>query len=264
MLEQLIYDLTSHLPTCSEIGAPGAHDPRMATPSKAGVLVVVEGPNDIEFLRRISRILHFDDPTIPDLNSLEEEGRLIFVPFGGGCLHYWSHRMGPLAWPEFHLYDRELPPETKLRIQAAKAVNGRMGCRAAITSKRSIENYLSPSAIEDAKGIRIEFSEFDSVADVVAQASLPSHCRWDLLSRRAQRRLRNQTKKWLNTTAVDYMTPARLAEQDPEGEVESWLRSIAQLRAVGLSGKGAGQSLRSLTWRIGGSDTQHFRGGECG
>ena len=198
-------------------------------PSKAGVLVVVEGPNDIEFLRRISRILHFGDPTIPDLNILEEAGGLIFVPFGGGCLHYWSHRTGPLAWPEFHLYDRELPPETKLRIQAAKAVNGRMGCRAAITSKRSLENYLSPLAIEDAEGIRIAFSEFDSVADVAAQACLPLHCKWDLLSRRAQRRLRNKTKKRLNTKAVDRMTPARLAEQDPGGELAAWLRTIGQL-----------------------------------
>jgi len=55
------------------------------------------------FLRRISRILHLDDGTIPDSNVLEEIGRLIFVPFGGGGLHYWSHHLGPLAWPEFHL-----------------------------------------------------------------------------------------------------------------------------------------------------------------
>jgi hypothetical protein len=193
---------------------------------------MVEGPNDIEFLRRISRILHLDDVTIPDLNVLEEMGRLIFVPFGGGCLHYWSHRLGPLAWPEFHLYDREIPPETKLRKQAAKAVNGRVGCRAAITSKRSLENYLSPSAIEDAKGIRIEFSDSDSVAEVVARACLPPCCKWDHLSRRAQRRLHNRTKKWLNTTAVDRMTSARLAEQDSVNELEGWLRTIANLAVI--------------------------------
>jgi hypothetical protein len=210
----------------------GPNDVRPRVRSNVGVLVVVEGPNDIECLRRISRILHIEDVTIPDLNVLEETGRLIFVPFGGGCLHYWSHRLGPLAWPEFHLYDKEVPPETKLRKEAARAVNGRIGCRAVITNKRSLENYLSPSAVEDAKGIRIEFSDSDSVAEIAARACLPSYCKWDHLSHRAKRRLRNRSKKWLNTTAVDRMTPARLAEQDPACKLEGWLRTIANLAII--------------------------------
>ena len=37
------------------------------------VLVVVEGPNDIEFLRRISTILHREDPHIPDLADMERK-----------------------------------------------------------------------------------------------------------------------------------------------------------------------------------------------
>lgn len=233
MHEPITYETILEPSASGQTNALGPNDSRPAVRSNVGVLVVVEGPNDIEFLRRISRILHLDDVTIPDLNLMEELGRLIFVPFGGGCLHYWSHRLGPLAWPEFHLYDREVPPETKLRKQAARAVNGRVGCRAAITSKRSLENYLSPSAIEDAKGIRIEFSDFDSVAEVAARACLPSHCKWDQLSHRAQRRLRNRAKKWLNTTAVDRMTPARLAEQDPPGELTIWLRTIASLAVIG-------------------------------
>jgi hypothetical protein len=233
MLEQLTYEMRSQQLACSEIGALTSDAPPIPMPSTPGVLLVVEGPNDIEFLRRISRILHFADSTIPDLYSLEEAGRLIFVPFGGGCLNYWSHRMGPLAWPEFHLYDREIPPETKLRKQAAKVVNSRPGCRAAITRKRSLENYLCPSAIEDAKGVQIDFSDSDSVAEVAAQACLSSRCKWDDLSTRAQRRLRNQAKKWVNTTAVDCMTPARLADQDPAGELEDWLRTIASLACLG-------------------------------
>ena len=233
MHEQITYETMLEPSASHQANALGPNDSRAAVRSNAGVLFVVEGPNDIEFLRRISRILHLDDVTIPDLNVLEETGRLVFVPFGGGCLHYWSHRLGPLAWPEFHLYDRELPPETKLRKQAARAVNGRFGCRAAITSKRSLENYLSPSAVEDAMGISIEFSDTDSVAEVAARACLPSHCKWDELSNRAQRRLRNRTKKWLNTTAVDRMTPARLAEQDPACELTVWLRTIASLAVIG-------------------------------
>jgi hypothetical protein len=81
-------------------------------------------------------------------------------------------------------------------------------------------------------GIRIEFSDSDSVAEVAARACLPSYCKWEDLSHRAQRRLRNRTKKWLNTAAVDRMTPARLAEQDPAGEVQGWLRTIASLTVI--------------------------------
>jgi hypothetical protein len=49
------------------------------------------------------------------------------------------------------------------------------------------------------------------------------------LSRRARRRLRDKAKKWLNRDAVERMTPERLAERDPAGEVISWLRMIAEL-----------------------------------
>jgi putative ATP-dependent endonuclease of the OLD family len=119
-----------------------------------------------------------------------------------------------------------------LRKQAAKAVNARAGCRAAITTKRTIENYLSPSAIEDAKRIRIEYSDSDSVPELAARACLPSHCKWEDLSPKTKKRLRNRAKKWLNRDAADQMTPARLAEQDPADELEGWLRTIADLAVI--------------------------------
>ena len=47
-----------------------------ATPG-VKVLVVVEGINDVEFLRRISRIVHIEDVSLPDLAAMEAAGRLI-------------------------------------------------------------------------------------------------------------------------------------------------------------------------------------------
>ncbi len=46
------------------------------------------------------------------------------------------------------------------------------------------------------------------------------------LSRRAWRRMFNRAKRWLNTQAVEQMTPELLAECDPDDEL---LRSIAQI-----------------------------------
>jgi len=95
-----------------------------------------------------------------------------------------------------------------------------------VTGKRSMENYLHPLAIEEARGIRVAFSATDSVSDLVARASLPAACSWGTLSMRSRKRLQYRTKKWLNTAAVERMTCARLAEQDPKGELISWLRVI--------------------------------------
>jgi hypothetical protein len=79
----------------------------------------------------------------------------------------------------------------------------------------------------------VEFSALDPVADLVAQASLPISCQWSHLSHRTQRRLRYRTKKWLNTEAVDRMTPDLLAAQDPIGEVVSWLCAMGRLAELG-------------------------------
>jgi hypothetical protein len=39
----------------------------------------------------------------------------------------------------------------------------------------------------------------------------------------------DRAKKWLSTKAVEHMTLQRLADRDPQGEVRSWLLTIADL-----------------------------------
>jgi hypothetical protein len=109
---------------------------RPALPRPAQVLVVVEGPNDIEFLRRISAILHRDDPRLPDLADLERQHALVFAPTGGVDLST-AFRFAGLGLPEFHFLDRDVPPATQSRQQVAAMVNSRARCCAAVTSKRS-------------------------------------------------------------------------------------------------------------------------------
>ena len=78
---------------------------------------------------------------------------------------------------------------------------------------------------------RHHFGDFDDVAEIAAKATFnpKEGGSWESLSRRARRRLRDKAKKWLNREAVDRMTPERLAERDPAGEVIGWLRTIAEL-----------------------------------
>jgi hypothetical protein len=194
------------------------------------VVVVVEGAHDVEFLKRISRILSQTDTHLPDLGQLETAGLIAFVVNNGASIAFPAGLAanGPV---EFHLLDREAGPTAVQRQAALLAINARPNCRATLTSKRAIENYLHPDAVGESAGIEITFGDFDDVAETAARTTFNQneHRSWESLSRRARRRLRDKAKKWLNQDAVDRMTPQRLAERDPHGEVIGWLRTIAEL-----------------------------------
>jgi len=199
---------------------------------RAKLLVVVEGKHDVEFLRRVSRTLHGDDPRSPDLSELELRGAVVFVPFGGGDILGWTDRLAGLSQSEFHLYDREAPPETAVRERAAAIVNARPNCRAFLTGKRSLENYLSPCAIYEARGVDIRFSDHDHVAELAARYDWSIAGReppWDALAARARKRLRERAKRWLNTQAAQRMTVERIDQCDPQGDLRAWLQTMARL-----------------------------------
>ncbi len=199
-------------------------------PPSAPVLVIVEGPNDIAFLRRISTILHRDDPTLPDLAAMERELALVFVPSGGVDLSS-AFRFAGLGLSEFHLLDRDAPPATQTRQQVAAMVNSRPRCCAAITSKRSLENYLNSAAVFETSRFAIAITDDANVPEMVARRVNEGHesgVSWDDLTARARKRLCYRAKKWLNTRAVEQMTVARSAERDG-GEVRGWLATIAGL-----------------------------------
>jgi len=209
--------------------------PHATTIDLVRVLLVVEGIHDIEFLRRISLMLHTHDPSLPHLADMERRGEVIFVPSGGGREAAWTHRLAPLAKPEFHLCDRELPPETEHRRQAVDQVNRRERCHAVLTKKRSIENYLHPQAILAASDMDVEFDDFDPVAEIVAKRRYQLDLDvepWELLTRRARSRMTYRVKRWLNTRAAEQMTVELLRDRDPDGEVISWLTAIRRLAGL--------------------------------
>jgi hypothetical protein len=186
----------------------------------------------MEFLRRIGVVLHDDDATFPDLPRLERAGDVLFIPAGGGDFRPWLARLAGLGAAELHLYDRETSPETERRLHWAALMNQRPRCRAFVTARCSLENYLHPAAIFEARGVRVDYSAEDDVAELVACAAFVSSAdatTWDELSRRARRRQRDRAKRWLNTTAVERMTMRRLREHDPDGEVVSWFRALREM-----------------------------------
>ena len=200
------------------------------------VLLVVEGFKDIEFLRRMSRILHAHDPSLPKLGKLEEQGRIVYIPFGGGGIDAWTYRLAPLGLREVHLYNRELPPESEYRRRAAEAVDERERCLAFRTSKRGLENYLHPDAVLASEGIDVAFGDFDPVVELTAkrlqERDAPERP-WGLLPRRTQAERMHRAKQRLNTSVVEAMSFDMLKDRDPDGEVVSWLRTIGELLTQG-------------------------------
>tara|TARA_R110000868_G_scaffold231065_2_gene484392 strand:- start:8508 stop:9047 length:540 start_codon:yes stop_codon:yes gene_type:complete len=175
--------------------------------------------------------LHTDDPALPDLATMESNRELIFLPISGHP-QAWTRRLAPLNLPEFHLSDREQSPVTEQRQATVLAINQRYRCRAMLTKKRSLENYLHASAIQAVAGVTLEYGDHDCVATVAAQQIFESshgNPNWKQLTRRARVRLTNRVKHWLNTRAVEQMTVSLLQERDPDGEIISWLETIGQL-----------------------------------
>lgn len=209
----------------------GPRAPPVATVLPAPLLVFVEGRHDIEFLPRIATIVHAARPDLPDLAREERDGRLIFLPIGGSDDRLWLARLADLGCPEFHLFDRDAPHDSARRERSAAVVIRRAGCRAFVTGRRSLENYLHPDAIYEARGVRVAFGADDDVAECVARAAcgMLAGDAWRSASRKTRRRHRDRAKTWLNTDAVARMTVARLAAQDPHGGVVAWLVAMRTL-----------------------------------
>ncbi|MBI3864905.1 MAG: ATP-dependent endonuclease [Planctomycetia bacterium] len=218
----------------SSHGSPLAPQSDSARRHGVRLIVVVEGGFDIQFLKRISRILHDHDPQVPDLRALEDSGEILFLPIAGSNFLYWTHRLAGLGVPEFFILDREVSPLTEERERAAELVNQRPGCRAVMTSKRAMENYLDSQSLKEVRGIDVPFGDQDDVPRLAASALLQQAGGpdWSRLDSRSRRRLRNLAKRWLNTDAAERMTVERLAARDPVGEVWSWLMMIGEMGTV--------------------------------
>lgn len=204
------------------------------------LFIGVEGPNDISFLTRMARILRQGDQDVPDLERMELDGEVIFFPLGGSTLARWVSRLEPLRRPEFHLYDRDNePPDPPKYQQSIDDINARDGCIALCTERREMENYIHGQAIMEAyatDGVHVAlpnvFRPFDDVPVTVAKAvfeSAKSPGSWELLSEGDQSKKESKIKRFLNSRVLDWMTPARLAEVDPDGEVRSWFAMVSQL-----------------------------------
>ena len=196
------------------------------------LLLVVEGANDVLFLKHLSLLARLLVSTLPDLASLEQSGCVIFIPFGGGNVLSWCERLAPLGCPEFHLLDREFPPETATREQAIAQINRRLHCRAFLTRSPTAEHYLLPTLLEFRGQKPAPVDHSASISHQIAVTwylnQNSTRC-WQDLPIRKRHRYIQRAKGWLYSHVLPRMTLEHLLAVDPGGEILSWFDAIRNL-----------------------------------
>lgn len=195
------------------------------------VFLGVEGKWDIEFLKRISKIIHAADPTVPDLDQAESSRALVFIPLGGSSMELWTARLAELDRPEIYITDRDkAPPAQPKYHRQISDWNQRTNCVAYSTAKKELENYLHPTVI---RSIIPTFpnviNDFDDVPLMLAEALHTADANapaWSAVTDEHKKEKASRAKRRLNQECVDNMTAALLAQSDPGGEIIGWLKAV--------------------------------------
>ena len=194
------------------------------------VLVCLEGPNDVMFMRNIADVLRADGASAVDLRA---DPRVVVLPLGGSTLQDWVNQqyLRPLGKPEVHIYDRDVdePPKYK---ESCDQVNARTdGSRAFLTTKREMENYLHGAAVKEAIGVEVEVDDEVDLPEAAAKARHEARYpdrEWTSLPERTRKRCINYAKRLLNDEVVKAMTIELLAERGGKEEISEWLSAISQ------------------------------------
>jgi predicted ATPase len=199
--------------------------------SKVQLLIGVEGPNDINFIRHANVLVRQIDNTIIDLSNDE---RVIIYPLGGSVLKNWvtADYLKKLNKIEFHIYDRDDANNPPYQQAVDAIVNRGAPNHAVLTVKRTMENYIHPNAIQRIMQVAIAMpADFDDVPAIVAEAvhnnALGANA-WNLVDAQTRKHKANSAKKRLNDAVMSNMTVDELQQVDPHQEITQWFRMITQ------------------------------------
>lgn len=190
--------------------------------SRVKALICVEGPTDVNALKALSQVLHFENNSLPDLST---DDRVAFIVLGGGNLKHWvnNNYLKGLGKPEFHIYDADVPSYSDSANEVSQRGDGSRGF---ITLKHEIESYLHTDAINIAFGIEIEVTdhpneEGEATPKIFAKAYSAVKGFDGIMGD-------SKAKMKLSDQAFSKMTAEMINERDPDGEVEGWFRIIGE------------------------------------
>ncbi len=183
----------------------------MLPDNQVRVLICVEGPNDVRFLKAVSQTLSEADNLLPNLSV---DPRFVFVPMKGGNLIdiVNLHIFQNFRKPEFHIYDQD---DGQTYAAQATAVNARGdGSKAVQTKKRYMESYIHPNALHRVRGVRLVI---DDLADYTPQLANKLNVS------------KSEAKAILSCEVAPAMTVEEIDGVDGTGEIRSWLKEISAM-----------------------------------
>ncbi len=187
-------------------------------PYLSKLVICVEGPCDVLFLRNINKM-------IPELKSIIdlEEKNISIIPLQGGNLKTWVDRnyLENSNVKQFHLYDRDTNSgkNTEQYVAVANKANQKEGLKAVVLERREMENYISKSVYEEIFG-DIDFSSIGNWAtcDIpkFIQTKMPYMKETDIKSR-------------INGQLAKKMTKSLFEQDGTWDEVKGWFEQILDM-----------------------------------
>ena len=202
--------------------------------NKVKLFIGVEGCNDIEFLKAVSKnYAAIDSVSYPDLDEAEKSGEIVFIPVGGSNLKLWISRLNGLTRPQIYFMDRDNEPPQPAKYQAEYDSLVREGHTAYITQRKELENYIALSILQKTcpnySGTGATFENVPTLfAKAIHEASGSSHTWEEILGDKEKfDKKESQAKKRLNRDlAMRMNTIDLLRENDPNCELSNWLIAI--------------------------------------
>lgn len=193
-------------------------------PTKPKLLVCVEGPSDVIFLKKLNEVIREVKPDIIDLNNPMQ---VSIFPLGGGTLRQWvnNNYLEHLGIPQFHLYDLDddNPPKYEGARDEVRQRND--GSWAELTKKREMENYIHADCINEVFGFNINYADNTDLPNLIARqvhGASGSQRSWEELDEDTKKDKESRVKRRLLNEALPKMNYERLTEIDSNSEVENW------------------------------------------
>lgn len=178
----------------------------------------------IQVFRHLCFALRRADPDLPEVYRNDSVG---FFPADGAGSD--RRHLSPLI-ATLTILEREHAADRDSDSIVASVLTGKNQF-SLVTTKATFFNYLSPRAIEEKLGIRVEFNDKANVRELVARALFVKHHEtgWERLDEVERNRRIELAGYILAEQVAPAMTPELLLERRAKADVGRWLDGIKRL-----------------------------------
>lgn len=192
------------------------------------LVICVEGPNDINFLRNINQTV----PEFKKIIDLTAEDISIYN-LGGSRLIDWINlnHFKYSNTKEFHIYDGDIPKYRDAVQRMNEENDGRR--KGVIITRREMENYIPPNLIEEQFECNLSehYLEWDTF-------DIPNHLKGIVMQHiRDDKKREKAIKGMLNSTLTKKITADLLRQSQAYDEIERWFKNIKDMYNTTAKGK---------------------------